>query len=53
MVQGVAIAIKMGATKEDFDNTIGIHPISAEEQVTMRTPSYFYRNGEKVDKFLD
>jgi glutathione reductase (NADPH) len=50
MVQGVAIAIKMGATKEDFDNTIGIHPTSAEELVTMRTPSYYYRNGEKVDK---
>ena len=49
MVQGVAIAIKMGATKEDFDNTIGIHPTSAEELVTMRTPSYYYRNGEKTD----
>jgi glutathione reductase (NADPH) len=50
MVQGVAIAIKMGATKEDFDNTIGIHPTSAEELVTMRTASYYYRNGIKVDK---
>jgi len=50
MVQGVAIAIKMGATKEDFDNTIGIHPTSAEELVTMRTPSYYYRDGQKVDK---
>ncbi|KAL3780229.1 hypothetical protein HJC23_013521 [Cyclotella cryptica] len=50
MVQGVAIAIKMGATKEDFDNTIGIHPTSAEELVTMRTASYFYRNGVKVEK---
>lgn len=50
MVQGVAIAIKMGATKEDFDNTIGIHPTSAEELVTMRSPSYHYRNGVKVDK---
>jgi glutathione reductase (NADPH) len=50
MVQGVAIAIKMGASKEDFDNTIGIHPTSAEELVTMRTPSYYYRGGAKVDK---
>jgi len=49
MVQGMAIAIKMGATKEDFDNTIGIHPTSAEEMVTMRTPSYSYKNGVKVE----
>merc|ERR1712238_501983 len=40
MIQGVAIAVKMGATKKDFDCTIGIHPTSAEELVTMRTPSY-------------
>jgi len=50
MIQGVAIAVKMGATKEDFDNTIGIHPTSAEELVTMRTPSYYYRGGVKMDK---
>ena len=50
MTQGVAIAIKMGVTMEDFDKAIGIHPTSAEELVTMRTPSYFYRNEEKVDK---
>lgn len=49
MVQGVAIAIKMGATKADFDNTIGIHPTSAEELVTMRTPSYHYKDGVKVE----
>jgi glutathione reductase (NADPH) len=49
MVQGMAIAIKMGATKEDFDNTIGIHPTSAEEMVTMRSPSYSYKNGVKVE----
>ncbi|MBT9313647.1 glutathione-disulfide reductase [Leptothoe kymatousa] len=36
IIQGVAIAIKMGATKADFDATIGIHPSSAEEFVTMR-----------------
>ena len=50
MIQGVAVAIKMGATKKDFDNTIGIHPTSAEELVTMRTPSYHYRDGVKVEK---
>jgi len=50
MIQGVAIAVKMGATKDDFDNTIGVHPTSAEELVTMRTPSYYYRGGEKMDK---
>jgi glutathione reductase (NADPH) len=36
IVQGVAIAVKMGATKADFDATVGIHPSSAEEFVTMR-----------------
>lgn len=49
MIQGVAIAVKMGATKADFDSTIGIHPTSAEELVTMRTPSYQFRNGVKVE----
>ena len=38
IMQGVAIAMKMGATKSDFDATIGIHPTAAEEFVTMRTP---------------
>jgi glutathione reductase (NADPH) len=36
IIQGVAIAVKMGATKADFDATVGIHPSSAEEFVTMR-----------------
>ncbi|MDB9538382.1 glutathione-disulfide reductase [Anabaenopsis sp. FSS-46] len=36
IIQGVAIALKMGATKADFDATVGIHPTSAEEFVTMR-----------------
>ena len=35
MLQGFAVAIKMGATKADFDNTVAIHPTSAEELVTM------------------
>ncbi len=38
IVQGFAVAIKAGATKADFDATIGVHPTSAEEFVTMRTP---------------
>jgi len=37
IMQGVAIAIACGATKQDFDRTIGIHPTAAEELVTMRT----------------
>ena len=49
MMQGVAVAIKMGATKADFDNTVGIHPTSAEEFVTLRTPSYHYKDGKKVE----
>ncbi|AWX15741.1 glutathione-disulfide reductase [Mergibacter septicus] len=36
MLQGFAVAIKMGATKTDFDNTVAIHPTGAEEFVTMR-----------------
>ena len=36
MLQGFAVAVKMGATKADFDNTVAIHPTSAEELVTMR-----------------
>ncbi|MES9945788.1 MAG: glutathione-disulfide reductase [Candidatus Thiodiazotropha sp.] len=36
MLQGFAVAVKMGATKADLDNTIAIHPISAEELVTMK-----------------
>ncbi|MGC6484343.1 MAG: glutathione-disulfide reductase [Candidatus Puniceispirillales bacterium] len=38
IIQGIGIAIKAGATKADFDSTIGIHPTAAEEFVTMRTP---------------
>lgn len=38
IIQGIGIALAMGATKAQFDQTIGIHPTSAEEFVTMRTP---------------
>jgi glutathione reductase (NADPH) len=36
MLQGFAVAIRMGATKTDFDDTVAIHPTNAEELVTMR-----------------
>ncbi|MBT8140948.1 MAG: glutathione-disulfide reductase [Gammaproteobacteria bacterium] len=39
IIQGLAVAMKAGATKAVFDATIGIHPTAAEEFVTMRTPS--------------
>lgn len=38
MIQMAAIAIKMGATKEDFDRTVAVHPTAAEELVTMKEP---------------
>lgn len=38
IIQGLAIAMKMGATKAQFDATVGIHPTAAEEFVTMREP---------------
>ncbi len=37
MMQGFAVAVRMGATKRDFDDTVAIHPTGAEEMVTMRT----------------
>jgi glutathione reductase (NADPH) len=36
MLQGFAVAIRMGATKAQFDDTVAIHPTSAEELVTLR-----------------
>ena len=39
MIQLVAIAVKMGATKEDFDRTVAVHPTMSEELVTMRKPA--------------
>jgi len=36
LLQGFAVAVKMGATKRDFDDTVAIHPTVAEEFVTMR-----------------
>ena len=39
IIQGLAVALKIGVTKKDLDSTIGIHPTSAEEFVTMRKKS--------------
>ncbi|AVO55556.1 glutathione-disulfide reductase [Ectopseudomonas mendocina] len=39
IVQGLAVALKAGATKQIFDETIGVHPSAAEEFVTLRTPT--------------
>lgn len=41
IMQGMAVALKAGATKRIFDDTVGIHPTAAEEFVTMRTPTGF------------
>lgn len=38
MIQLAGVAVKMGATKQDFDNTVAVHPTAAEELVTMRNP---------------
>ena len=38
IIQGFAVALKAGATKAQFDATVGIHPTAAEEFVTMRSP---------------
>ncbi|KAL2935048.1 Glutathione reductase chloroplastic [Bienertia sinuspersici] len=51
IVQGFAVAVRGGLTKADFDATVGVHPTSAEEFVTMRTPTRQIRNGHpKVKK---
>jgi glutathione reductase (NADPH) len=42
IVQVVGIAVRMKATKADFDATMALHPTAAEELVTMRTPSARY-----------
>lgn len=48
MAQLLAIPLKMGATKADFDRTMAVHPTAAEELVTMYAPSYQVRGGERV-----
>ncbi|RWW22163.1 hypothetical protein GW17_00013648 [Ensete ventricosum] len=46
--QGIAIAVKAGLTKADFDATVGIHPTSAEELVTMRSPTRKFRKDPSI-----
>ncbi|KAF2704824.1 glutathione reductase-like protein [Pleomassaria siparia CBS 279.74] len=44
ILQGFGVAIKMGATKKDFDNCVAIHPVSAEELVSISPLHYLYQN---------
>lgn len=39
IMQGLGVALKCGATKQQFDSTVGIHPSAAEEWVTMSAPT--------------
>jgi glutathione reductase (NADPH) len=48
MIQMVGIAVTMGATKADFDRTIAVHPVAAEELVTMKEPSYTILDGVRI-----
>ncbi len=48
MAQLLAIPMKMGATKADFDRTMAVHPTAAEELVTMYVPTYKVRDGVRV-----
>ncbi|MBP1877731.1 glutathione-disulfide reductase [Agrobacterium rubi] len=48
MAQLLGITLKAGCTKDDFDATMAVHPTAAEELVTMYTPSYRIKNGERV-----
>ncbi len=48
MIQMVGIAVTMGATKADFDATIAVHPVAAEELVTMKEPTYSVVEGKRI-----
>lgn len=49
MAQLLAIPVKAGLTKEDFDRTMAVHPTASEELVTMYQPSYRVREGERLE----
>jgi glutathione reductase (NADPH) len=53
MLQGFAVAVKMGATKADLDDSIAIHPTSAEELVTMKSPVTNDRIHRDIDDGLE
>lgn len=48
LAQVLAVALKGGCTKDDFDRTMAVHPTAAEELVTMYQPSYRIENGERI-----
>jgi glutathione reductase (NADPH) len=48
MIQLVAVAMTMGATKADFDATVAVHPTAAEELVTMRSPHARFEDGMEI-----
>ena len=48
MAQTLGVALKAGASKDDFDRTMAVHPTAAEELVTMYEPNYRLRGGERV-----
>jgi glutathione reductase (NADPH) len=48
MAQILGITLKAGCTKDDFDRTMAVHPTASEELVTMYSPSYRMKNGERV-----
>lgn len=49
IMQGMGVAVKMGVTKAQLDSVVGIHPSSAEEFVTMRTPTRELRDGKAAE----
>lgn len=49
MAQLLGISLKAGATKDDFDRTMAVHPTATEELVTMYKPTYRVVNGEKIE----
>ena len=53
LLQGFAVAVKMGATRADFDNTIAIHPTSAEELVTMKAADVRDESHHSVDNGIE
>ena len=50
MWQGWAAALKAGLTKHQMDTTVGLHPTSAEEFVTMYEPTRVYKDGKEQKK---
>ena len=50
VLQGFAAAMKAGITKAQLDDTVGIHPTSAEELTTLRSVTRQFRGGKEVSK---